>query len=99
MRHNILKSYIRSLCTVSRQDVSHQVCIVGAGPAGFYAAYQLLRVIKHTHKTYSRLIIYIIILQLMTKSILLISFEISYMKVLGNEDRTCVELIDRIQRM
>lgn len=40
MRHNILKSCTRSLCTVQRKP---QVCIVGAGPAGFYAAQQLLK--------------------------------------------------------
>ncbi|XP_071645176.1 NADPH:adrenodoxin oxidoreductase, mitochondrial-like isoform X2 [Temnothorax longispinosus] len=40
MRFNILKSCTRSLCTVQR---THQVCIVGAGPAGFYAAQRLLK--------------------------------------------------------
>lgn len=42
MRHNVLKSCTRLLCTVPRQHVP-QVCIVGAGPAGFYAAQQLLK--------------------------------------------------------
>ncbi|XP_028047202.1 NADPH:adrenodoxin oxidoreductase, mitochondrial [Monomorium pharaonis] len=40
MRHNILKNCTRSLCTVQHKP---QVCIVGAGPAGFYAAQQLLK--------------------------------------------------------
>ncbi|XP_070511136.1 NADPH:adrenodoxin oxidoreductase, mitochondrial-like isoform X2 [Cardiocondyla obscurior] len=40
MRFNILNSCIRSLCTV---QCTPKICIVGAGPAGFYAAQQLLK--------------------------------------------------------
>ncbi|XP_011883274.1 PREDICTED: NADPH:adrenodoxin oxidoreductase, mitochondrial isoform X2 [Vollenhovia emeryi] len=40
MRFNVLKSSTRSLCTVQRTP---QVCIVGAGPAGFYATQRLLK--------------------------------------------------------
>ncbi|XP_070529960.1 NADPH:adrenodoxin oxidoreductase, mitochondrial-like [Cardiocondyla obscurior] len=40
MRFNILNSCIRSLCTV---QCTPKICIVGAGPAGFYAAQKLLK--------------------------------------------------------
>lgn len=58
MRYNILKSCTRLLCTIAQQSVP-QVCIVGAGPAGFYAAQQLLRVITYVYNMHiqNRLII------------------------------------------
>ncbi|KAL0107419.1 hypothetical protein PUN28_015757 [Cardiocondyla obscurior] len=40
IRFNILNSCIRSLCTV---QCTPKICIVGTGPAGFYAAQKLLK--------------------------------------------------------
>lgn len=41
MKFGTIRNYVRALST---QPVVPKVCIVGAGPAGFYAAQQLLKV-------------------------------------------------------
>lgn len=46
---NIIKHFKKSFATVHASDHKKKVCIVGAGPAGFYTAQHLVKNIPDVH--------------------------------------------------